>query len=110
LELEQPFVDHAREKEFEVRLREIVLSICSAYPCEVFLFGSRARGDTKRSSDFDVGIRGLPATVFSELRRKIEDAVEEGNIPHDVDIVDFNRVLEPFSSIALKDRIVWKNA
>jgi hypothetical protein len=57
-----------------------------------------------------VGIRGLSAAAFSDVRRRITDAVEEGNIPHEVDVVDFSRASESFRSIALKDRIVWKNA
>jgi hypothetical protein len=49
MEIAQSFVDHEREKEFEVSVREIVLSICSEYACEIFVFGSRARGDIKEA-------------------------------------------------------------
>ena len=52
-------VDRARETRFEQQLREIVFSIIGERDCEVFLFGSRAQKRTRRSSDFDLGIRGL---------------------------------------------------
>ena len=110
MEIAHPFVDHEREKEFEVSLPEIVLAICSEYECEIFIFGSRARGDIKRSSDFDLGIRGLSAAAFSDVRRRIVEEVEEGNIPHEVDVVDFDRASEPFRSMAFEDRSVWKKA
>ena len=103
------YVDPAREAEYERRVRELILSETSGSRCEVFLFGSRARGQARRTSDFDIGIRGLTKTAFETLKRRIEDAVEDGPIPHEVDLVDFDSATEPFSSVALKDRIVWKN-
>jgi predicted nucleotidyltransferase len=102
-------VDYARESGYEALLRELVLSAVACMPCEVFLFGSRARGAHGRASDFDIGIRGLSEREFESVKRRIEDEVEEGPIPHDIDIVDFDRVSEPFRSAALKDRIIWKS-
>jgi predicted nucleotidyltransferase len=102
-------VDLERESDFELRLRVIVLSAVADARCEVFLFGSRARGETRRASDIDIGIRGLPVEGFRRVKRLVEDAVEAGNIPHEVDIVDFDSATEPFRSLALKDRVIWKN-
>lgn len=102
--------DEAREKEFELHLRALVLEIVADKACDVFLFGSRARRQAWRASDFDIGIKGLSATEFASIRRRIQDAVEESNILHGVDVVDFDRAGEPFSSVAQKDTIVWKSA
>ena len=102
-------VDLERESDFELRLRGIVLDAVADARCEVFLFGSRARGETRRASDFDIGIRGLSAEGFRRVKRLVEDAVEDGNIPHEVDVVDFDNATEPFRGLALKDRVIWKN-
>jgi predicted nucleotidyltransferase len=77
--------------------------------CEIFLFGSRAQKRTRRSSDFDIGIRGLSAKEFDALKSSIVEAVEESHIPHEVDVVDFDRALEPFRSVAQRERVVWKS-
>jgi predicted nucleotidyltransferase len=102
-------IDEEREAEFERRLREIALSAASELDCEIFLFGSRAQKRTRRSSDFDIGIRGLSERDFRNLKEQIEEAVEESSIPHEVDVVDFDRANEPFKSIAMKERVVWKS-
>jgi predicted nucleotidyltransferase len=105
-----PTIDPERDAFYEGQLRELILDKTSGLSCEVFLFGSRAKGKARRASDFDIGIRGLSEKSFESVRRSITDSVEEGNIPHDVDIVDFDRATEPFRSVALKGRIIWKNA
>jgi uncharacterized protein len=102
-------IDEEREAGFEQRLRDIVLSAASDMACEIFLFGSRAQKRTRRSSDFDIGIRGLSEREFGILKERIEEAVEESTIPHEVDVVDFDRALEPFRSLAQRERVVWKS-
>ncbi len=101
--------DELREASYEAELKRIVLGATQGLSCEVFLFGSRARGEARRSSDFDIGIRGLSPEIFTRVRRSIEDAVEESCIPHEVDVVDFDRAGEPFLSVALRWRVVWKS-
>lgn len=103
-------MDPAREARYESELRGLVLSIVGDMACEVFLFGSRAQGRTRRSSDFDIGIQGLTEAEFREVRSRIEDAVDESNIPHSVDVVDFDRSSPAFRSEALRQREIWKSA
>lgn len=102
-------IDEKREAEFERRLRDIVLGAASGMACEIFLFGSRAQKRTRRSSDFDIGIRGLSEREFRVLKERVVQAVEESSIPHEVDVVDFDRALEPFRSVAQRERVVWKS-
>lgn len=102
-------VDLERETSYERTVQKIVLDAVGAFDCEVFLFGSRARGEVRRSSDFDIGIRGLEAKAFREVKRRIDDAMEAGNVPHDVDVVDFDRAEESFRAVALKDTVQWKS-
>lgn len=67
--------------------REIVLEVLAGQPADVFLFGSWARGDPRRTSDIDIAVlpRGrLPPGLLSRVR----EALEESTIPYPVDVVD----------------------
>ena len=103
-------IDRLREAEFEAMLRNYVLEECADLRCEIFLFGSRARGAIRRSSDFDIGIRGLSPEQFRRVSRRVEDWVEESRIPHRVDLVDFDRAEASFQAIATKETQIWKSA
>ena len=74
----------------------------------IFLFGSRARGDSFTVSDVDIGY--IPKENFDE--RKItflKDKIEDSNIPYKVEIVNFSKVSEDFKNEALKDIEIWKD-
>jgi len=68
---------------------------------QVFLFGSRARGDNRPFSDIDLGIRGtspLPSKTLALLKNDLE----ESNLPYRVDLVDFNNTSAHFNKIAMQ--------
>jgi predicted nucleotidyltransferase len=53
------------------QVRQIVLDQLKGYSVQVYLFGSRARGEAGARSDIDVGIwptEPLPPWVLSEVR------------------------------------------
>jgi len=56
---------------------------------EVFLFGSRARGDASSYSDIDVAIGG--AAPLDERLTIARFVIEESNLPHHVDLVDLSK-------------------
>ena len=64
----------------------------------IYLFGSWARGEQKRSSDIDIAIE------ISVLREKLEDST----IPRRVDIVDMNHAGQALCQRIRKEGIVWK--
>ncbi len=69
---------------------------------KVILFGSRARGNAKQRSDFDVGIirqKPLPLNTFFDLQEDLQ------NLPtlYKIDLVDLNRTSKDFQKIALQD-------
>lgn len=70
---------------------------------KAFIFGSRATGDFRKYSDFDIGVTGdrLKATVYFDL----ESAFEESDLPYTVDVVDFNDLSEEFINVAMKQVI-----
>jgi len=91
----------------EQRLEEIK-TILKQFPdlakYQIFIFGSRAMGNPKKYSDFDIGIEGnakVPAMLLADL----EDAFEKSDLPYTVDLVDFSYVDQDFKSVA-KSRII----
>jgi len=95
----------------EIELREsdktIVLQILSAILPEgatVLVFGSRAKGGVKRSSDLDLAIDlGRPLSRAEVLA--LADAFEESDLPYRVDVVDLVSVQDPFRSVILRDAL-----
>jgi uncharacterized protein len=62
---------------------------------DVFVFGSRARGDQKKYSDLDIIIkasRPVDLDILSVLRVGLADS----DLPYTVDISDWERISEPF--------------
>ncbi len=61
------------------------------------LFGSRAKGVSKKYSDWDIGVYrsgGLPHEVYREIVKKKNDLAED--LPFFIDIVNFNNADLPF--------------
>jgi len=86
--------------------RKIILDHLKDYPVQLYLFGSRARGDARPTSDIDVGIlpkAPLPTGLLAELR----EALFESLIPVTVDLVDLSQTDEDFKQQILQDAIIW---
>lgn len=67
----------------------------------VWAFGSRVTGAAKTYSDLDLAILGnerLPVETLSELN----ESFAASDLPFRVDVVDWNRIAEPFRSIIEK--------
>ena len=88
-------------------LKKAIFSFLDPKKTEVFIFGSRTTGKTRKFSDFDIGIvskRRIPGEILVQ----IEELFEESDFPYTVDLVDFSLVSERFRNIALK-RIIRLN-
>ena len=71
---------------------------------DLFLFGSRARGDYSKFSDVDLGIyKKKDVDLKISLLREI---LENSNLPFKVDIVVLNNN-EKFKDIVSKEGIKW---
>lgn len=101
---------NAFEVKYLNQMRELVLNVTSELDCTVFLFGSRARGKHRRSSDIDIGVSGLSETAFTRTRDSLLSELEESVIPHHVDVVNFDTVPDDFRKIAMEEVIVWKRS
>ncbi|MCS6848592.1 MAG: nucleotidyltransferase domain-containing protein [Anaerolineae bacterium] len=88
------------------RLRRLVCAFLQPYQVHVYLFGSYARGDQRLTSDVDIAIEpceALPTGLVSRLR----EAVEESDIPYEVEIVDLAQADERFRTRVLREGILW---
>ena len=86
---------------------EIVKSILSehlALEVQVWIFGSRADWLTKDSSDLDIALEGK-RKLSQELLGILKSSFEDSVLPFSVDVVDLNRVGEPFRRVVESQRI-----
>ena len=64
----------------------------------IFLFGSRAKGDARETSDFDIAVdTGLKISLGVIAR--IKDEIDELRTLKSIDVVDLNRVNPAFKTI-----------
>lgn len=88
--------------------RRIIFERLNGLDVQVFLFGSRARGDARRTSDIDIGLwprAPLPAGLISELR----EALDESSIPYYVDVVDLTAVEPGLRERVLEEGVLWND-
>ena len=93
----------------DIRLKDlaIVYAILKAVlPVDaiVYVFGSRALGTTKRSSDLDLAI-DLSRPMRSGETTALAEAFDESNLPYKVDVVDLQSVGTVFKSIIDRDKV-----
>ena|SRR3989338_10073113 len=69
---------------------------------KIFIFGSSAK--EKHFGDIDVGIMG---SVTDNDIRNLKEYFKESNFPFFVDIINFNKVEEPFRKNVLTNQILW---
>jgi len=86
---------------FVQKARSILLGYLPKARYRMFLFGSRTTTDHHPYSDIDIGIEG-PTRIPMNVLAKIDEALEESDLPVHVDVVDFSRVTPEFSQIAKK--------
>ena len=89
-----------------ISIKEEIRKVCAGMALDlrgyrIVLFGSRAAGDARDRSDFDVGVLGdapLPLKTFYEM----EDLFDGIETLYRIDWVDLNRVSPEFRREALK--------
>ena len=106
----QTFHKNTVERNYLEQMRDLVLRVTSNLDCTIFLFGSRARGECRRSSDIDIGFSGLSEALFTKVRDRLLSELEESVIPHHVDLVNMDMVAGDFRDIAMEKVIVWKQS
>jgi len=90
-------------------LREKILNSLIDNDVEVFLFGSRARGNNHDNSDVDIALNPvLSDEGFIKKVVLLKADIENMNIPYKVDLINLKEVSAEFSSRIMKEAIRWK--
>lgn len=76
------------------------------YPFGSTLFGSRALGTSRATSDIDIGLLA-DGPLPDELVARLRDAFEESAIPYHVDVIDLARVDAGFRAKVLREGRPW---
>ena len=91
-------------------MRKLALKVTENLDCTLFLFGSRARGTQRRSSDIDIGFSGLDEKTVLRTRDHLLSELEESTIPHRVDLANMDATTPEFKKIAMQEAVVWKQS
>jgi predicted nucleotidyltransferase len=95
-----------KAENFEPMIKNAIAKHIDLNESFVFLFGSRAGGGSRLSSDYDIGLyrgRKIPLGIIA----KIKDELENYPIPVEIDLVDFSLVSDAFKSLALQQVKIW---
>ncbi len=92
-----------------IKEKDTIIKLLTAlFPdAKIYLFGSRARGDYKITSDIDLAIDSKIQLSSLDLV-KAKNIIEALNIPQAVDIVDLNKISSEMKNIILNEGILWK--
>lgn len=71
--------------------------------CEVYIFGSRARGDNHKFSDLDVLYKSSATIPLSKIAM-IKSDLEDSDLPIKIDLVDENDLAASYRESIEKDR------
>ena len=84
-------------------IMELAVKPFQAAGCEVWVFGSRARGDHNPFSDIDLLYEGKTPLSLSLLGR-IRTDLEDSDLPIKVDFVDIKELASTYLEQALAER------
>lgn len=89
-------------------LKSIVEESLEDLPVNIYLFGSWARKEEKRTSDIDIALEAkveIPINIWVELREKIE----ESSLPYHVDLVDLSKANPKIIQKVKEEGIKWRD-
>jgi predicted nucleotidyltransferase len=89
-------------------VRRILLKRLQRYNASIYLFGSMARGEFRKTSDIDVAVLstgGLPDGVLSEIREEFENSI----VPYRVELIDLAKASPGFAAHVKRVGIPWND-
>jgi uncharacterized protein len=88
----------------DLKIVQAILNSSLPQTARVYVFGSRALGTTKRSSDLDLAI-DLGRVLDPKETTQLVLAFEDSDLPYKVDIIDLHSVDAFFKQMIEKDKI-----
>jgi predicted nucleotidyltransferase len=89
-------------------VRRILLRRLQKYDARIYLFGSMARGESRKASDIDVAVLragNLPDGVLSDIREELENS----RVPYRVELIDLAKTSPGFSAHVQRVGIPWND-
>jgi predicted nucleotidyltransferase len=94
-----------------IKQKDVIIRVLEAlFPgVTIILFGSRARGTHRPTSDIDLALdTGEPLSFLQIAQAK--NMMEALNVPEKIDIVDVRSVNPELQAIIKKEGVLWKNS
>ncbi|MES2386674.1 MAG: nucleotidyltransferase domain-containing protein [Bacteroidota bacterium] len=88
----------------DLRITQQIINMVFPAGVKVWVFGSRAKGTTKRFADLDLAFDANRPMTRSEVMA-MQDQFEISDLPYTVDILDLHTVKDYFKAIIEKDFI-----
>lgn len=82
-------------------IKNTVGSVLSDF--ELYIFGSRARGNAKEYSDIDIAIKS--AELNNKTKSQLEFLFEDSTLPYEVDIINLGNISEQFKKVILDNLV-----
>lgn len=94
---------------FEIKHQDKIITIITMFfpEAKIYLFGSYASGDYRRSSDIDIAIDAGRRLRLAE-KGQIRNMIDALNLIQEVDIVDFYSLPEDMKKDILREGVAWK--
>lgn len=87
------------DREMEILKNIIQVISTNLKPERIYLFGSRAEGNYSKGSDFDIAVDSEKPT--KEVRRKINEELEENSGLYSIDVLYLSNIEDAFKEIIL---------
>lgn len=75
--------------------------------CEVYVFGSRTTGKSKKFSDLDLAVKGKKALSIKKLS-DLKEAFSNSDILFRIDVVDLSAIDKEFREVIMKNAEVFQ--
>jgi len=75
---------------------------------QIYLFGSRARGDYTERSDIDIALNLGRKLEIREIARA-RGVLDGLNLPQKIDVVDMHSIPVDMKGFILKEGVLWKS-
>ena len=107
-QVKETTLDRKREAADLAQIKTILRRALGAKRCAVYLFGSRATGSARPTSDYDIAV-----SADEDISRELSiarDWLEDSTIPVRVDVVDLRRAAPSFRLAAQTHGVLlWRN-